>query len=292
MSDTNDQIKQLQEQLEQANQLLIKQENERGMAELAAGVLHNIGNTLTPSKIAISMLLQRLQKSPLLNHIGSILKPLEDIIPKSDLPEEEKQKLLKILQVLPGSIEEEYKQAIADVANIRDKQEHIASIIALHMRYAHLKADYFEVNISRLIEDALSMQSESLSKRAITIKKDLPDVMHVKVQESKILQILINLIKNAYEAIDMNSGGPKQIEIKCFKENDQNVIIKITDSGIGFDSKQEQKFFDFGYTSKEEGTGFGLHFCALFLESIGGEITASSDGIGKGAVFTIRLPFS
>jgi len=284
------QIQQLQSELELANQNLLEHEHERGMAELSAGVLHNIGNTLTPSKIAVSMLLQRLQQSPLLKHLGAILKPLEEVIPKCDLPEEEKQKLLKIIQVLPGSLEEEYQQHINDVANIRDKQEHIASIIALHMRYSHLKADYGEVNLQRIINDAISMQSESITKRGIKIITDIGHIETLKIQESKLLQILINLLKNAYESIDMNPDSDKTISICCQQEQDAIVVIKIKDTGIGFEPGKEQQFFDFGYTSKREGSGFGLHFCAHFLRSIGGDINAISEGEGKGAEFVISLP--
>lgn len=283
------QIEQLQSELELANRHLLEYEHERGVAELSAGVLHNIGNTLTPSKIAVSMLLQRLQQSPLLKHIGGILKPLEDVIPTCDLPEDEKKKLQKIIQLLPGSLEEEYQKNIEDVINIRNKQEHIASIITLHMRYSHLKADYCDVNMQRIIDDAVSMQSESISKRGIKVKKEIEPARHVKVQESKLLQILNNLLKNAYESIDMNPGSDKMILIRCLEQN-STVAIKIKDTGIGFETGEEQQFFEFGFTSKIQGSGLGLHFCAHFLHSIGGDIMATSEGKGKGAEFIITLP--
>lgn len=286
-------IKQLDIELELAHQNLLKQEFEGGMAEMSVGVLHNIGNTLTPSKIAISILLQRLHNSPLRKHLRSILQPLESVIPASDLPQDEKQKLLKIIQILPDSLEEEYEQNIEDVKNISDKQEHIANIIALHMRYSHLRADYCEVNISRIINDAISMQSESISKRDIDITTELTELPLIKVQESKLLQVLVNLLKNAYESIDLNPVNDKQILIHCCVEDansNSRLVIKIKDTGIGFAQGAEQHFFDFGYTSKSSGSGFGLHFCAHFLKSIGGDIIAYSEGEGKGAEFSIYLP--
>ncbi|MCW8928671.1 MAG: HAMP domain-containing histidine kinase [Gammaproteobacteria bacterium] len=288
------QIKQLKNELDQVTNDLLKHEYEGGMAEMSVGVLHNIGNTLTPSKIAISMLLQRLDKSPLRTHLKKILQPLENVIPDSNLPENEKQKLLKIIQILPGSLEEEYEQNILDVEKIRDKQEHIASIIALHMRYSHLKVDYCEVSVSRIIDDAVSIQSESISKRKIEIIKEIEEIPYIKIQESKLLQIFVNLLKNAYESIDLNPESNKQICLKAYVDENSNnqVIVKIKDTGIGFSAGAEKNFFDFGYTSKSEGSGFGLHFCANFLKSIDGHIIAQSEGEGKGAEFTIYLPIN
>jgi len=290
--DLKAQIQQLKNELDQANNNLLKNEYEGGMAEMSVGVLHNIGNTLTPSKIALSMLLNRLEKSPLRQHIRNILKPLEEVIPCCELPEDEKQKLLKIIQILPGSLEEEYEQSILEVEKIREKQEHIASIIALHMRYSHLQVDYCEVSLPRIIEDAISMQSESIHKRHIEIIKEINNIPYIKIQESKLLQILVNLIKNAYESIDLNPQSSKQVTIKAYVDDSINnqVIVKIKDTGSGFSSGADKQFFDFGYTSKSEGTGFGLHFCKSFLNSIGGDITAYSEGEGSGSEFTLYLP--
>ncbi len=286
------QVEELTIELEQATNNLLKHNYEGGMAEMSVGVLHNIGNALTPSKIAISMLLQRLDKSPLRKHMKTILQPLDDAIPSCDIPEEEKKKLLKIIQILPGSLEEEYEQNILDVEKIRDKQEHIASIIALHMRYSHLKVDYCEVSVTRIIEDAISMQHESISKRGIEINTKINEIPYIKIQESKLLQILVNLLKNAYESIDLNPLSRKQINVQaCINTSeDDQIMIKISDTGAGFISGSEQAFFDFGYTSKTGGSGFGLHFCAHFLKSIGGGITAYSEGEGRGAEFIIYLP--
>ena len=103
-------VERLSVELEQATHNLLKHEYEGGMAEMSVGVLHNIGNTLTPSKIAISMLLERMRNSTIRKHMTSIMQLFEEAIPSCDISDEEKQKLLKIIKVLPGSMEEEYEQ--------------------------------------------------------------------------------------------------------------------------------------------------------------------------------------
>ncbi len=292
----NDQIQELKYELAQAQKKLLNQEFETGMVEMSVGVLHNIGNILTPSKIVLSVLLKRLDDSPLRKHIKKILLPLEEMIPSCNLSDSEKQKILKIIQILPDSLIEEYAQNINDIEKIRDKQEHIASIIALHMRYSHLNVDYCEVSVSQIIDDAISMQSESIRKRGITIKKEINILPHLKIQESKLLQILVNLLKNAYESIDLNPQSKKIITFQSYVDdsikNEDMIVIKIIDSGVGFTPEMEPNFFDFGYSTKEAGSGFGLHFCASFLHNIGGQISAFSDGEGKGADFTIYLPLN
>jgi len=134
------------------------------------------------------------------------------------------------------------------------------------------------------------MQSESISKRGIEVIINSDKLPRIKIQESKLLQVLVNLIKNAYESIDLNPAGNKCITINCSVEDNSYIVIKIKDSGIGFIPGTQQKFFDFGFTNKADGSGFGLHFCAHFLQSIDGDIIAYSEGEGKGAEFIINLP--
>ncbi len=284
------QIVALQKALKMEQDRICELESERGMAEVAAGVLHNIGNTLTPSKIVISTLLRKMEQSTLRKHLRTILHPFEQLVLDSDLVEGEKQKLLKIIKILPETLEEEYVQYINNITNVQDKQEHIISIIALQGRYAHFKSDYASVDVEHIINDAISIQSESLEKRGISVSQDIQVQHTLKIQELNLLQTLINIIKNAYEAIDMYPSSEKVIIITARECDDQQIEIKIRDSGIGFEKGTEQGFFDFGYTSKESGSGFGLHFCCYFIQSIGGNIYAQSDGIGKGAEFIIVLP--
>jgi signal transduction histidine kinase len=64
----------------------------------------------------------------------------------------------------------------------------------------------------------------------------------------------------------------------------------VTDNGIGIPAENFKRLFEHGFTTKQEGHGFGLHSCALAVRELGGDIQTRSDGIGTGATFSLRLP--
>lgn len=279
-------------ELKQAHETLLKQAHEAGMAEMAVGVLHNIGNAITPAKVGTAMVLKRLQESPLRQGLAPALVPLIKIIDQADLAEAECQRLHAILELLPRSIQEEYSQLIEEISQIREKHEHIEAIISLQMRYARLLGQAEPVDINRVVRDALDMLSDSISKRNIEVELHLTEVPSVQLEKAKLIQVIVNIIKNGYEAIDQNQGGEKRITISSSLADTKKpaVLLLIEDTGCGFLSSDEENLFSFGYSSKKRGTGFGLHSCANYLIANHGSIIATSKGAGQGAIFSLTLP--
>ncbi|MBT7445522.1 MAG: HAMP domain-containing histidine kinase [Methylococcales bacterium] len=285
-------ITELTKALDIAKDSAFTQSYKAGMAEMALGVLHNIGNAITPAKVCTSMLLKKLSDSPIKNHLAPTLLPLESVIEESSLTEADKAKFKMILKILPTSIDEEYQAIINEVEKIRLKQSHIESIITLQMRYSHFIETATMIDLHRLANDALLMLDESLGKRDVSITKEYGSVPMIVAEESRLLQILINIIKNAYEALEQTLGNERQLIIRIYQEHSDidYACISIQDTGIGFDTKQQAQLFTFGYTSKEDGCGFGLHSSTHYIQSIDGKMEAESSGLGKGAKFTIKLP--
>ena len=138
------------------------------------------------------------------------------------------------------------------------------------------------------------MMEDSLTKRSIEIVKNFSEQPLVKMEQTKLIQIVINLIKNAYEAMDHLEKEQRKLIITSFFEKGppDYVVLSIKDFGIGLTPEEKEKIFQFGYTTKTRGSGFGLHTCANYLIANNGSITAISEGRGKGAEFLIRLPVS
>jgi len=293
MSDTaklESELADVRKALVQAESMLVDQAHESGIAEMAVGVLHNIGNAITPAKVGTSILLKNLTESPLRNHLATALAPLQSVLEHSDLSESDKRRYTSILTLLPDSIRDEYDRTIAEINKIRDKQEHVESIISLQMKYAHMVGSERQVSLSRMADDAVSMLEESLRKRNIRIEREFGAIPEVRAEESKLLQILVNLIKNAYESMDQNTAD-KILTLKTFMDEDKKLIrLSIKDNGMGFPESARDKLFVYGYTSKSRGSGFGLHCSMTYLKGHKGMITAHSDGPGKGAEFIISLP--
>ena len=133
------------------------------------------------------------------------------------------------------------------------------------------------------------MNGDSFNRHHIEVVKEYEEVPLVKVERHKALQILINLIGNARQACNQSPNEPKRVTIRIHREGDY-VLTDITDNGIGIPEENMTRIFAHGFTTKKEGHGFGLHGSSLAAKQMGGNLTVSSEGINKGATFSLSLP--
>ncbi len=134
----------------------------------------------------------------------------------------------------------------------------------------------------------MAMLFASFDKRGIEISVQLPpDLPIIKGDRTKLMQVLLNLIKNALEAIDINAAE-KSIAVKV-TAIDKTLLLEVKDTGIGFDEETGKKLFERGYTTKSSGSGIGLDNCKKILESHGASLHIGSDGPGKGCVAVIEF---
>ena len=285
-------VKERTRELKEAQAELLSQAREAGMAEMAIGVLHNIGNAITPAKVDVTILLNELQSSSFVKNLPAALAPFQRLVlATQDLEEAEKARLSRILEILPKGIEEERRKLYDCLDRIRGKHEHIEEIVRLQMRYAHFEEQQEKVDLNLVIEDALKMLAETIQKRGVRIETSLGDIAPVRLEHTRLMQVIVNIIKNSYEAIAAGPGSIGQGVIQVFTlQHGQQVVLSIKDNGVGFSGAEAEKMFRFGYSTKERGTGFGLHASANYLIAKDGTIKAHSPGLGKGAEITISLP--
>ena len=118
----------------------------------------------------------------------------------------------------------------------------------------------------------------------------------IRVRESQFHQMLVNLIKNAIEAIDdlateRGLARTPSIRMRAYS-GDKYLNVEVADSGIGLRTGDTRRLFAPGYTTKAAGSGLGLHSAANFVIAAGGRIEALSDGFGRGTTMRIMLPLS
>ena len=136
-------------------------------------------------------------------------------------------------------------------------------------------------DLNRLMEDAIRMQSGALEKRGLVIHKELdPGLPKLLIDRNRLIQVIVNIVKNGYEAIDASGKGENSIVFHSFSK-DGGLGFEITDSGIGMAPGQEEKIFEFGESSKGS-SGFGLYYCKMFVEANKGSFEIKSPGEGKG----------
>jgi signal transduction histidine kinase len=279
--------------LKSAQANLLQRAHEAGMAEMAVGILHNIGNAITPAKVSTALLIKRINESSTRTHIKEMMARLSKILSEpTTASQEETEKLRQIVDVLPDAVIEEFDHINNEIKRIRDKHEHIESIIRLQMRYARLTGDIENVNVNKVVLDSLEMLEESITQYSIAITKDLdPDLPSIRIEQAKLLQVMINLIKNAIQAMRDTDPAERILVVSThIDRNGEFISIAIKDSGIGFASEDKKKLFTYGYTTKREGSGFGLHSCANIIIANKGSIEATSNGPGMGAEFIVHLP--
>jgi len=145
------------------------------------------------------------------------------------------------------------------------------------------------MNVIDLLEDALLINAESLRSHGIDVVKDYESVPQIQVEKHKLLQVLINLMRNAKDACKAASNGDKRLSLRV-SNGVNRVRIEVTDNGVGIPFENLTRIFAYGFTTKKNGHGFGLHSGILAVQDMGGALSVQSRGNGLGATFTVELP--
>ncbi|MCU0786493.1 MAG: ATP-binding protein, partial [Verrucomicrobia bacterium] len=169
--------------------------------------------------------------------------------------------------------------------------EHIKEIVAMQQTYAKVSGAYENLPAAGLVEDALRMNSAAFERHRIQVVREFDEnTPTVCVDRHKVLQILINLLRNAKYAMDAQKTHDNRLVIRVGQASPDRVKITVSDNGIGIAPESLINIFNHGFTTKKDGHGFGLHSGANAAKEMRGSLTAHSDGLGKGATFTLELP--
>jgi len=280
-------------ELAEAQQELVVASREAGMAEVATGVLHNVGNVLNSVNVSATLIREKLRRSeiPTLSRVGAMLREHEADMAQY-LATDSKGKLVPpfIIQ-LAQHLEHEHAALQNEYEQLARNVEHIKEIVAMQQNYARLSGFMEEVSIATLVDDALELNTAGLARHGITINRNYSNVPPLMVDKHKVLQILVNLLHNARYALDESRAQAKQLTVGISNGGDF-VKITVADNGIGIPQQNLTRIFSHGFTTRARGHGFGLHSGANAAKEMGGQLYAFSDGPGMGAVFTLELPVS
>jgi two-component system, NtrC family, sensor kinase len=280
--------------LAEAQQELILASREAGMAEVATGVLHNVGNVLNSVNVSTTLIREKLQRSEI-----STLGKLRDLLRQHEadmemfLTTDPKGKVVPgfVIQ-LSDRLEKERLALQEDHQQLATNVEHIKEIVAMQQSYARVSGFLEPVSVSRLLDDALQMNTAGLTRHGITIIRHYSDVPLLMADKHKVLQILVNLVHNAKYALDESRHDDKRLTVGIRMNGNDCVHVTVADNGVGIPPANLTRIFSHGFTTRKSGHGFGLHSGANAAKEMGGQLTARSEGAGKGAVFTLELPLN
>jgi PAS domain S-box-containing protein len=280
-------------ELEEMHKQLLGTSRQAGMAEVATSVLHNVGNVLNSVNISSTLVSDRVRKSKVAN-LSKVVAMLNEHMAElgSFLTNDPKGKQLPgYLGQLAEHLVSEQTSVLEELRLLHQNIEHIKDIVVMQQSYAKISGVVETVQIAGLVEDALRMNLGALQRHGVAVLREYDDVPLVDMEKHKILQILVNLVRNAKYACDESHRIDKLMTLRVIRNNDM-VRISIIDNGIGIPAENLTRIFSHGFTTRKEGHGFGLHSAALAAMELGGSLTVHSDGPDKGAAFTLELPYT
>jgi PAS domain S-box-containing protein len=274
------------------HQQLVDLSRQAGMAEVATGILHNVGNTLNSVNVAASLAVERLQRSrvPNLARVAAMLREHGDDL-GAFVTDDPKGRLVPgYVAQLADALVAERDELQADLAGLLGNVDHIKSVVRLQQEHA-AGGDFVEVvPVGELVAGALRLHDESFSRLGIELTTDCPDAPPLTIDRHKVLQILVNLLGNARHALIDSERPDKRLAIVVDLPTPERVRIRVIDNGVGIAPEDKARLFRQGFTTRRDGHGFGLHMSALNAASIGGTLACESDGRGRGATFTLEVP--
>ncbi|HVM50142.1 MAG TPA: PAS domain-containing protein [Candidatus Acidoferrum sp.] len=281
------------EELDKLNRKLMDTSRQAGMAEVATGVLHNVGNVLNSVSVAATVVGDRLRHSKLdnLRRATSLLREQDGHLAEFLTSDPKGKVLPAYLCTVTDQLAEEQKKLLTRTDTMGQHIEHMKEIVAMQQSYAKVSGAYERTAAPALVEDALRINLAAFDRHRIEVVREFdPNLPDVCVDRHKVLQILINVFRNAKYAMAGLEGAGKRLTIRVGKGSPGKVNIRVQDNGIGIPAENLTRIFNHGFTTKRDGHGFGLHSGANAAREMGGSLTARSDGPGKGAEFILELP--
>ena len=264
------------------------------MAHVATGVLHNVGNVLNSVNVSAEIMRDTLRSNhhfALLDQTTALLKAQGgDLV--HFMTEDSRGKLVApFLIVLGEQIALVHRDLLEEARRLSSNVDHIKEIVALQQNYAGGGGVVLKVGPAELFSDALRITEASLSRHGITVTRDFADVPEILTDRHQVLQILVNFVTNGVEALNSRMPGERLLRVALHQESNTVEFI-VEDNGIGIAPENLQLIFQHGFTSRKDGHGFGLHSGALAAHNLNGKLLAHSDGLDRGARFTLVLPLA
>lgn len=280
------------EKLDQLNRQVQEASRLAGMAEVATGVLHNVGNVLNSVNVSATLIADRVRSAPImeLTQVVESLKANAARLPEFLVMDPMGQQLPQYVEAVQKVLVEEQKELLQESGQLRSNVEHIKEIVAMQQTYARTVGCREIVAASELLENAVRLHAAALARHGVTVRWDAASRALVHVDRHKTLQILLNLVANAKQALDAGGSQEKQLTLRVGTTPQHRALIEVEDNGVGIAPDHLTRIFARGFTTRAGGHGFGLHMSALSATEMGGSLRVSSAGLGHGACFTLELP--
>ncbi len=274
----------LQQQLRDASR-------QAGMADVATSVLHNVGNVLNSVNVSANLVADSLRRSRAagLSRVVSLLQEHQGDLGRFVAHDERGKVLPVYLAELSRHLSADNKNALQELDSLKGNIDHIKDIVAMQQRYAKLGGMAEPIDVKHLVDESLRINQSALERHAVRVVREFTAVPQITVDKHKVLQILVNLLRNAKDACEEVGERDRRVTM-TIERCATGVRIAVSDNGSGIAPEHLPRIFTHGFTTKKTGHGFGLHSAALAAREIGGALRVESPGPGRGATFVLELP--
>ena len=282
---------QLKAELEKAQRDLVATSRDAGMAEVATGVLHNVGNVLTSLNVSANMIAMTLHQSKAesLVKLSSLLNDHANDLGEFVANDAKGRRVPEFIESLARHAAQERDQLLKEIESLQQNIDHIKEIVSMQQAYATMVGVIELLDPAELMEDALRMNAGALVRHDVSVRREFFSTPKVMAERAKVLQILVNLIRNAKYATDEGYAAQKTITLQVLPVGTDRVQFVVKDNGVGITAENLPKIFTHGFTTRANGHGFGLHSSANAAKELNGVLSVHSDGAGCGATFTLEL---
>jgi predicted ATPase/GAF domain-containing protein len=274
--------------LRELQAVAVESAHHAGMAEIATDVLHNVGNVLNSLHVSCHTLEASLRTSRVagLASAAELLRANQDRIGEFFESDDKGRTLPRYLMKLSDVLAQENAHALGEVDGLRSNVARIQNVVAAQQSYAKGKFLTEDTDLAKVVDDVLSIQSGPLTKSRVRVTKSYQTIAPVPVQRTKLANALIQLLKNAEDALLGRDPDDRLVAIDV-AEVDGSPCIRIRDNGVGIAAEELERIFVHGFSTKQGAHGFGLHACANAMTEMGGKVRVESAGSGRGAAFTL-----
>lgn len=264
------------------------------MADIASTVLHNVGNVLNSVNVAVHVVHELIHQSSvvLVHRIAELLKRHDENWEIFLTQDPKGKRIPPAIMKLGSHLIEEQQTVLKELEGLVRNIDHVKQIIISHQTMAKSRGTSEALSVVELLDQAVELSFQPGDAKWIRIQRDYQAVPTVVTDRHQLLQILVNLLRNAKQAMQLQVGVDHQLTIRVAVQTDDgfSVVITIQDTGMGIAPEHLGRMFTRGFTTKHDGNGIGLHSSMVKIHRMGGLLQANSDGVGAGATLTLILP--
>ncbi len=289
-----DQVRQAEKEREKMYHQMVEASRMAGKAEVATGVLHNVGNVLNSVTTSISCLQAQWSESKVaqLQKLVAMLDEQGDELPAFLSGDERGRAVPAYLSKLASTLGEEHSQMREELNSLSRSVDHMAHVVGQQQSVAKqgVRAEVMEVR--EVLDEAVRMVEDSYARHGVTLERSSDESATLRSDRHHLIQILVNLLSNAGHAVRDGRAKDRQVKVaveQAVHDGQPALHVHVEDNGIGIPAEALTQVFGYGYTTKSDGHGFGLHNSANTARMLGGDLQVVSEGSGRGARFTLVL---